>query len=285
MIDITCSTATFEHRISGSTWEFGVSRQGPLRAFISITALLFLLSAVVTVLWCNSMSGMSGMAMPGGWTMSMTWMRMSGQTWTGATVSFVSMWLVMMVAMMMPSFTPMLWRYFQTVGAADEVSMGRRTALVALGYFSMWTLLGLAIFPVGVMAASFEMKQPTLAAIVPIAAGMTVVVSGILQFTNWKKRHLACCREMSGSDSVLPAPMDAPWKAGLRFGWYCVLSCANLTAILLVTGIMNLRGMAVVTAAITAERLLPAGEYTRRVVGVIGLTAGLFLITKAMLLQ
>lgn len=138
----------------------------------------------------------------------------------------------------------------------------------------------MAIFPAGVLAASLEMEQPAVAAHVPIAVGITVVLAGILQFTNWKKRHLACCRLMPGSESV-----SAPWETGLRLGWHCALSCANLTATLLAFGVMNLRGMAVVTAAITAERLLPAGEYTRRVVGVIGLMAGLFLIVKAMRLQ
>jgi len=42
-----------------------------------------------------------GMDMPGGWTMSMMWMRMSGQTWPAAGALFVLVWLVMMVAMML----------------------------------------------------------------------------------------------------------------------------------------------------------------------------------------
>ena len=46
--------------------------------------------------------------MPGGWSMSMAWMRMPGQTWPGAAASFLAMWAVMMVAMMLPSLVPML---------------------------------------------------------------------------------------------------------------------------------------------------------------------------------
>ena len=49
--------------------------------------------------------------MPGGWTMSMAWMRMPGQTWLGFAASFLGMWVAMMVAMMLPSLVPMLWRY------------------------------------------------------------------------------------------------------------------------------------------------------------------------------
>jgi hypothetical protein len=46
---------------------------------------------------------MSEMPMPGGWTMSMMWMRMPGQTWLAVAASFTGMWLVMMAVMMLRS--------------------------------------------------------------------------------------------------------------------------------------------------------------------------------------
>jgi predicted metal-binding membrane protein len=52
-------------------------------------------------------------------------------------------------------------------------------------------------------------------------------------------------------------------------------------AILLVTGIMDLRAMAVVTAAITAERFAQSGERVARVIGTAVVGAGLFLIARA----
>ena len=45
----------------------------------------------------------------------MMWMRMPGQSWPGAALSFLGMWMVMMAAMMSPSFVPMLWRYRQAI--------------------------------------------------------------------------------------------------------------------------------------------------------------------------
>ncbi len=71
------------------------------------------------------------------------------------------------------------------------------------------------------------------------------------------------------------------WRHGLRLGLHCGLSCANLTAILLVIGVMDLRAMAVVTAAITAERLAPAGERVAQVIGAVVVGAGLLLIAQA----
>jgi predicted metal-binding membrane protein len=81
------------------------------RTFLTVSALLFAVSVVVTIIWSTSMSSMAGMPMPGGWSMSMAWMRMPGQTWAVTTASFLGMWVVMMVAMMLPSLVPMLWRY------------------------------------------------------------------------------------------------------------------------------------------------------------------------------
>ena len=96
-----------------------VSERASQRAFFGVSALLFAASAAVTIVWCASMSAMGEMPMPGGWTMSMAWMRMPGQTWPGAAASFLGMWVVMMVAMMLPSLVPMLWRYRQAVGRTD----------------------------------------------------------------------------------------------------------------------------------------------------------------------
>jgi predicted metal-binding membrane protein len=52
-------------------------------------------------------------------------------------------------------------------------------------------------------------------------------------------------------------------------------------AVLLVIGVMDLRAMVVVAAAITVERLAPAGERVARATGVIVVGAGLLLIARA----
>src|ERR1700733_4062181 len=112
-----------------------ISERASRRAFLSVAALFFAASAAVTVLWCMSMSTMGEMSMPGGWTLSMLWIRMPGQTWPSAAASFLSMWVAMMAAMMMPSLMPMLWRYRQAVATTQETGVARLTALVSLGYF------------------------------------------------------------------------------------------------------------------------------------------------------
>jgi predicted metal-binding membrane protein len=250
------------------------------RAFFGVSALLFAASAAVTIVWCTSMSAMGKMAMCGS-TMSMAWMRMPGQTWAGAAASFVGMWVVMMLAMMLPSLVPALWRFRQAVGRAGETRHGRLTALVGAGYFFVWTLFGIAVFPLGVAVAAIETRQPALAHAVPIGASVVVLIAGCLQFSRWKARHLACCREYVERERTLPADASTALGLGARLGLHCGLSCANLMAILLVLGVMDLRAMAAVTAAITLERLGPAGERVARGTGVIAIGAGLFLIARA----
>jgi predicted metal-binding membrane protein len=227
------------------------------------------------------MSAMGGMPMPGGWTMSMAWMRMPGQTWAGAAVSFLGMWVVMMLAMMLPSLVPMLWRYRRMVGNASGTRPGRLTALVGVGYFFVWTVFGLAAFPLGVALAAVAMELPALARAVPIAVGAIVLIAGALQFTAWKAHHLACCREAPGHGGALPADAANAWRQGLRLGLHCSCCCAGLMAILLAIAVMDLRAMAVVTAAIIVERLAPAGERVARAIGAVAVGAGLCLIARA----
>jgi len=125
------------------------------------------------------------------------------------------------------------------------------------------------------------MQLPALARADPIAVGVVVLIAGALQFTAWKAHHLACCREAPGRGRTLPADPGTAWRHGLRLGLHCGYRCAGLTAILLAIGVMDLRAMAVVTAAITVERLAPASERVARAIGAVVVGAVLFLIARA----
>jgi len=187
----------------------------------------------------------------------------------------------MMVAMMLPALVPMLSRYRQAVAGSGEASLGRLTILVGAGYFFVWFTVGMAVFPLGVTLVAIEMEQPAVARAVPIAVGVIVLIAGVLQFTPWKAHHLACCREIPGRGRTLPADASTAWLHGLRLGLHCIHCSAGLTATLLVVGIMDLRAMVIVTAAITAERLAPSGERVARVIGAVVNGAGVFLIARA----
>ena len=258
-----------------------MSERASQGVFLGVSALVFGASAAVTIAWCASMSAMGGMYMPGGWTISMAWMRMPGQTWPGAAASFLGKWVVMMMAMMLPSLVPMVWRYRQVVSKRGETRLGRLTALVGVGYFFVWAVFGMAVFPLGVALAAVAMRLPALARAIPIAVGVVVLIAGALQLSAWKAHHLACCREPPGRSRTLPADAGTAWRHGLSLGLHCIHCSVGLMAILLVIGVMDLRAMAVVAAAITVERLAPVGERVARATGVVVIGAGLFLIVRA----
>jgi predicted metal-binding membrane protein len=238
-------------------------------------------SAALTIVWCNSMSAMGGMPMPGDWTMSMTWMRMPGQTWPGAAASFLGMWLVMMVAMMLPALGPMLERYQRGVATTPKARRDLLTSIVGAAYFFVWSAFGLGAFSLGVALAEIEMRIPAVARAVPIGVGAIVLVVGMLQFTAWKARHLACCRGEHEHGLTLVAGAEAAWQHGLRLGLDCCQCCGSLMVLLLVCGVMDIGVMAVVTVAVTVERLAPDGESVARGIGFAVVGAGLLLIARA----
>lgn len=68
-----------------------VSGRASERAFFGVSVLLFAASMAATIVWCASMSAMGEVLMPGGWTMSMAWMPMCGQTWFDAAATFLGL--------------------------------------------------------------------------------------------------------------------------------------------------------------------------------------------------
>jgi predicted metal-binding membrane protein len=250
------------------------------RAFLGVLAVIFAASATATIVGSVVMSDMDGMPMPGEWTMSTTWMRMPGQSWAGAAAAFLGMWIVMMMAMMLPALAPMLWRYRQSI---DRLNAGRANplaAVVACGYFSAWGMLGLVVYAFGAALAALAMAWPGLSRGVPMLAGWMVVAAGVLQLSPWKMRRLACCRSLPARRVATTTDPRAAWRLGLRLGLDCCRCCANQMAVLLAFDVMDLRAMAAVTAAITLERLVP-GERAAHAVGVVVIVAGLILIARA----
>src|SRR5262245_24427409 len=84
------------------------------------------------------------------------------------------------------------------------------------------------------------------------------------------------------SRDVVSAMADGCTMMGMGtpgHGWPA--AAAGPMAIVFVLGVMDVRAMAAVTAAITLERLAPAGESIARAIGVVFVGAGLFLIARA----
>jgi predicted metal-binding membrane protein len=210
----------------------------------------------------------------------MTGMTMPQQTWYGAAAGYLGMWMAMMVPMMLPSLIPMLSRYRRSVRGADGIHLHGLTALVGVGYFAIWAVLGTAAYAAGAGIMAIEMRWGSVAQWSPVAAGVVLLVAGGVQLTAWKAQQLALCRDGSGCGCPPASNALGAWRHGLSLGVRCSLCCGSLMLALLAIGMMNLVAMAVVTLAISAERLAPAPLRVARVVGVAIVVVGVLTIAR-----
>jgi len=230
--------------------------------FIVVSVLAFVVGVSATVYFCRSMCG--EMEMPGGWTMSMMWMRMPGQTWFASALSFQFTWLAMIVAMMLPSALPMFVKTRRPV-----VSL----CYMASGYFTIWLAAGVGIYALGVAFATVAMRSELFSRAVPLLLAASLIAAGATQFTRWKMTQLLRCRSPFGCAISCPE-RETSFQLGCKQGATCCVCCAAPMAIQFVLGIMNPLVMIVVAVVIAAEKLLPRPAIVARLVGISAIIAG-----------
>jgi predicted metal-binding membrane protein len=229
-------------------------------------SLLFLIGLVATIYFCRTMGG--GMPMPGGWTMSMVWMRMPDQSWAASTCMFLFMWLAMMVAMMLPSMTPML----------AKIQPSRSVFPVMCGYFLPWIILGMAIYPLGLAWALAAMRRPELSRTAPALMGGMLALAGAFQLSPWKTKGLSHCRDPLQCVIGENASSRTAISCGIRLGVSCAICCAGLMLALLALDMMNPFAMASIAVLIALEKLLPNPTPLIRATGLAGILGGLTII-------
>lgn len=192
-----------------------------------------------------------------------------------------AMMVATMVAMMLPSFAPTLWRHHRHLRAMRAPRAGRRSALFAAGYASVWAAIGLALFAASAALSPMGMASPADPPLAPWAAGAVVLCAGALQRSRWKAKQLLRCREACAAARGAQRNVVSAWRDGCRLGVACGLSCAAPMAVLFVAGLMDARMMMVIGAAITAERVAPAGARIARLTGALALVAGSVMCARA----
>src|SRR5262245_61952451 len=230
--------------------------------FIAVCILAFAAGVWATVYFCHSMC--CEREMPGGWTMSMMWMRMRGQTWFASAISFLLMWLAMMVAMMLPSALPTFLKTRRQVAPL---------CYMASGYFLIWLAAGVGVYALGVAFAAVAMRSELFSRVVPWVSGASLITVGVIQFTRWKMAHLLRCRSAFGCAISSPQG-ETGFRLGCKQGAACCACSAAPMAIQLALGIMNPLVMIIVAIIIAAEKLLPRPAIVARVVGALAILAG-----------
>ncbi|WP_412021617.1 DUF2182 domain-containing protein [Burkholderia cepacia] len=251
------------------------------RMFAVALVAVFAVAATATLAQHASMAAMGGEPMPGGWMVSTAWLRPCGWGASRAFAAFAGMWGTMTVTMMLPVLAPTLWQYRQHVGPLAATRSTWLVVVAGAGYFAVWMAFGALVFPAGGALTAAAARLPALARMMPFAAGAVVSGAGVLQFSAWKARRLACCRHAAPHACVPRVDTGAAWRHGVRAAMRCSACCGNLMAVALAAGVMDLRVMAAVTVAIAAERLAPAGARVARIVGGVAIGGGIAMIARA----
>lgn len=180
--------------------------------------------------------------------------------------AFVSVWALMMAAMMLPSVAPFASLYTRTF--TDR--RGARLAALMTGYLLIWTLAALPAYGLAWLADRAIAGHPASATALAV---VIFVVCGIYQLTPLKDRCLARCRSPLGFvmkfGSFRGGTRDI--RVGIYHGGFCLACCWALMALLVAFGLMNLAAMIVLAAVVLVEKTGPWGRRFSVAVGFLSL--------------
>jgi predicted metal-binding membrane protein len=189
------------------------------------------------------------------------------------------MWAVMMVAMMLPSATPVLLAF--TAISTRLASPRPRWHLLAFagGYVGAWACFSLAATVVQWLLLRLRLVSPMMQSTSAALAGGLLCSAGIYQFTRWKSACLRRCRSpMAFLVRHWQAGAGGAARMGLHHGLLCVGCCWALMALLFVLGVMNLWWIVVLTLLVLAEKALPGWRWLPEAAGAALIGWGVWLL-------
>jgi len=212
-----------------------------------------------------------GMAMGGAGEMAAS--GMSAAEWSiAAFATFIVAWTVMMAAMMFPAAMPMLL-LFQRVYAPRRAQGGAfvPTWVFAAGYLLVWSAVGALTWAFVSIASDLagRLSATERETWAPLALGAVLALAGLYQLTPQKRVCLNHCRTPFGFVMThWREGVPGALRMGIVHGAYCLGCCWALFTVLVAAGVMSLAWMLLLTLVVFAEKVMPGGRGTSRVVGV-----------------
>jgi predicted metal-binding membrane protein len=209
----------------------------------------------------------SGMAM-GGSDMAMA---MAPMAWTtGYAVLMFFMWWIMMVAMMLPSASPMILLFARFNRTQREKGAPYvPTGVFALGYLLVWAGFSLVAVSAQWALERTGLLSSMMASTSVILGGGLLIAAGVYQLTPLKYACLKHCRAPLFFISHHWRPGN--WGAlrmGFEHGAFCTGCCWFLMALLFYGGVMNLFWVIGLALYVLLEKVAPAGHWIGRAAGV-----------------
>lgn len=221
-------------------------------------ALLLLLSWWYLIGMAGGMAAMPAehmaMAMPISWNLQ-------------AVLLLLAMWMVMMVAMMLPSAIPMIMS-FLTVNHRRHAIHGSRAAYGSVvpsyvfvsAYLLVWMGFSVLATALQWFLHEYALINIGMASIHLWLSAGVLVGAGLFQLMPLKRTCLRHCRSpLSFLMSQWREGYGGAFHMGLRHGLYCVGCCWALMLLLFVGGVMNLFVVIAIAIFVLLEKLLPVG--------------------------
>ncbi len=191
---------------------------------------------------------------------------------------FVAGWIVMVVAMMLPTSLPLITLFRTVAGRRQD-----RTLLVTLliaGYLAVWTLFGALVYSGGWTLHRLSEPSALLGANPWVLGAGILLLAGVYQFTPLKYRCLEKCRSplsfvtehWRGSGERSQA-----LRLGAHHGLFCVGCCWSLMLLMFVVGAGSLGWMLALGAVMAVEKNVAWGRRISAPLGAILVGGGLIL--------
>lgn len=188
--------------------------------------------------------------------------------------SVLAIWLLMSIAMMLPTAAPAILTFADLSERARMTSRPISLLAFIVGYLCLWMGFAIIATLTQVGLARIMIGLPATAPAATVSA--LLLLAGAYQFAPLKHACLTHCRNPM-------AYFLAHWREGthgalamgVRHGAYCVGCCWALMLLMVAAGAMNAAWTAGLTVLMLAEKVLPAGDRIGRAVGVALVCLGL----------
>ena len=227
--------------------------------------------------------GQSQMSMP-----NMSAMRNMAATpavWSfNYSVLMFFMWWTMMIAMMLPSASPMILLYTALIRRTKKAkSIIRQVTSFICGYLLAWAAFSLFAAALQSQLELRDWMSPMMmeATNIYLAAGI-LIAAGVYQLTPLKMVCLEKCRQpASFLANYKNTWVNSPLRIGLVHGFYCVGCCWFLMGLLFFGGIMNLYWIVGLIIFVAIEKLHEKGIIFGKILGGGAIVSGIaFLINS-----
>jgi predicted metal-binding membrane protein len=192
---------------------------------------------------------------------------------------FVAGWLVMLLAMMLPTTLPLVAMFNKLTSTRPD---GRRlTTLLIVGYLSIWIVVGLLIYLGDEVLHQGVARSAWIAEHVWALGAATFLLAGVYQFTPLKYHCLEKCRSPFSFITQHWRGRDEAGQAfmlGIHHGVFCVGCCWTLMVLMFAVGVGNFGWMLVLAAVMAIEKNMPWGRRLSAPLGVILVLAGIGLL-------